>query len=77
MTTNYSEVRKSSFRKTGRNAVDDDDGAGKGAAVGAAVSMIRKGDADTARPDCSSSSVSAALPSVGCGRVVASPHRTR
>jgi hypothetical protein len=29
-------------------AVDDDDGAKKGAAVGAAVSMVRKGDAVTA-----------------------------
>jgi hypothetical protein len=57
MTTNFSETGKSSFRKTARNtaggalvgaAVDDDGGAGVGAAVGVGVSLIRKGDSVTA-----------------------------
>jgi preprotein translocase subunit YajC len=56
VTTNFSESGKSSFRKTARNATAgavigaaaDDDGAGKGAAVGVGVSMIRKGDSVTA-----------------------------
>jgi hypothetical protein len=57
VTTNYSESGKGEFRKTARNtaagaviggAIDDDGGAGKGAAVGAGVSMIKKGDAVTA-----------------------------
>jgi len=57
LTTNYAEAGKGEFRKTARNtaggalignAIDDDDGAGKGAAVGAGVSMIKKGDAVTA-----------------------------
>jgi hypothetical protein len=57
VTTNFSESGKSEFRKTARNAavggvignaVEDDNGGGKGAATGVAVSMIRKGDAVTA-----------------------------
>ena len=57
VTTNFSETGKGSFRKTARNVaggalvgevVDDDGGAGVGAAVGAGVSLIRKGDAVTA-----------------------------
>jgi hypothetical protein len=57
VTTNYSETGKGEFRKTARNtavgglvgnAIDDDGGAGKGAAVGAGVSLIKKGDAVTA-----------------------------
>ena len=56
-TTNFSEAGKGEFRKTARNtaggalighAADDDDGAGVGAAIGAGVSLIRKGDAVTA-----------------------------
>lgn len=56
-TTNYSEAGKGEFRKTARNtaagalignAVNDDGGAGAGAAVGAGVSLIKKGDAVTA-----------------------------
>jgi hypothetical protein len=59
MTTNFAETGKSSFRKTARNAtagalignaVDDDGGAGKGAAIGAGVSLIRKGDSVTVPP---------------------------
>ena len=57
MTTNYAEKGKGEFRKTARNtatgalvghAVDDDSGAGTGAAIGAGVSLIKKGDAVTA-----------------------------
>ena len=57
VTTNFSESGKGEFRKTARNAavggvignaVEDDNGGGKGAATGVAVSMIRKGDAVTA-----------------------------
>jgi hypothetical protein len=57
VTTNYAEKGKGEFRKTARNtatgalignAVDDDSGAGTGAAIGAGVSLIKKGDAVTA-----------------------------
>jgi hypothetical protein len=57
VTTNFAEAGKGEFRKTARNAaagavvgnaIDDDGGAGKGAAVGVGVSMIKKGDAVTA-----------------------------
>lgn len=55
MTTNFAETGKGSFRKTARNAgvgaligaAVDDDGAGKGAAVGVGVSLIREGDSVT------------------------------
>jgi len=59
MTTNFAETGKSSFRKTARNAtagavignqVADDNGGGKGAAVGVGVSLIRKGDSVTVPP---------------------------
>lgn len=59
MTTNFAEAGKGEFRKTARNtaagalignAIDDDGGAGKGAAVGAGVSLIKKGDAVTVPP---------------------------
>jgi hypothetical protein len=55
--TNFSEKGKGEFRKTARNtaggalighAIDDDGGAGAGAAVGAGISLIKKGDAVTA-----------------------------
>jgi hypothetical protein len=54
MTSNFAEAGKSSFRKTARNAgmgaliggaFGDSDDAKKGAAIGAAASVIRKGDA--------------------------------
>ena len=57
VTTSFSEKGKGEFRKTARNtaagalvghAIDDDGGAGTGAAVGAGVSLIKKGDAVTA-----------------------------
>ena len=57
VTTNYAEKGKGEFRKTARNtaggalighAIDDDSGAGTGAAVGAGISLIKKGDAVTA-----------------------------
>ena len=56
LTTNFAEAGEGEFRKTARNmvggafvghAIDDDGGAGGGAAVGAGVSLIRKGDAVT------------------------------
>jgi hypothetical protein len=56
MTTNFAEAGKGEFRKTARNvaggalignAIDHDGGGGKGAAVGAGVSLIKKGDAVT------------------------------
>lgn len=56
VTTSFTEAGKGEFRKTARNvaggalighAFDDDGGAGKGAAVGAGVSLIKKGDAVT------------------------------
>jgi hypothetical protein len=59
VTTNFAEAGKGEFRKTARNtaggalvgnAIDDDGGAGKGAAVGAGVSLIKKGDAVTVPP---------------------------
>ena len=61
MTTNFAEAGKGEFRKTARNtatgalvgnAIDDDGGAGKGAAVGAGVSLIKKGDAVTVPAGC-------------------------
>jgi hypothetical protein len=61
MTTSFAEAGKGEFRKTARNvaggalignAIDDDGGAGKGAAVGAGVSLIKKGDAVTVPPGC-------------------------
>ena len=57
LTTNFAEAGKGTFRKTARNvglgalighAVDDDGGAGAGAAIGAGVSLIKKGDKVTA-----------------------------
>jgi hypothetical protein len=56
VTTNFSEAAKGEFRRTARNVaggaligeVVDDGGAGAGAAIGAGVSLIRKGDAVTA-----------------------------
>jgi hypothetical protein len=55
VTTNFSETGKSSFRKTARNTAVGaavgaaaDDEAGKGAAIGAGVSLIRKGESVTA-----------------------------
>ena len=59
MTTNFAEAGKSEFRKTARNAaggavignaVDSSGGAGKGAAVGVGVSLIKKGDSVTVPP---------------------------
>jgi hypothetical protein len=60
LTTNFAEASaKGEGRKTARNvaagalignAVDDDGGGGKGAAVGAGVSLIRKGDSVTIPP---------------------------
>jgi hypothetical protein len=59
MTTNFAEAGKGEFRNTARNtaagalvgnAIDDDGGAGTGAAVGAGVSLIKKGDAVTVPP---------------------------
>jgi hypothetical protein len=60
MTTNFAQAAaKGEGRRTGRNvaagalignAVDDDGGAGKGAAVGAGVSLIKKGDSVTIPP---------------------------
>jgi hypothetical protein len=56
MTSNFAEAGKSEGRKTARNAAvgglvgaaaDDDGGAGKGAAIGAGVSLIKKGDSVT------------------------------
>ena len=61
MTTSFAEAGKGEFRKTARNvtagalvgnAIDDDGGAGKGAAVGAGVSLIKKGDAVTVPQGC-------------------------
>jgi hypothetical protein len=61
MTTNFAEAGKGEFRKTARNvaggalignAVNDDGGAGAGAAVGAGVSLIKKGDAVTVPSGC-------------------------
>lgn len=55
-TTNFAEAGKGEFRKTSRNvatgalighAIDDDGGAGKGAAVGAGASLIKKGESVT------------------------------
>ena len=57
LTTNFAETGKGTFRKTARNVgvgalvgevVDDDGGAGTGAAIGAGVSLIKKGDKVTA-----------------------------
>ena len=55
ITTNYSEAGKGEFRKTARNTATGaligaaaDDKAGTGAAIGAGVSLIKKGDAVTA-----------------------------
>ncbi len=54
MTTDFAEAGKGEFRKTARNiaggalignAIDDSGGGGAGAAVGAGVSLIKKGDA--------------------------------
>jgi hypothetical protein len=59
MTTNYTDAGKGEFRRTARNvaagalignAIDDDGGAGKGAAVGAGASLIKKGDSVTVPP---------------------------
>ncbi len=59
MTTNFAEAGKGEFRKTARNvaggalignAIDDDGGAGVGAAVGVGVSLIKKGDSVTVPP---------------------------
>jgi len=59
LTTSFAETGKSSFKKTARNAaggalvgnaIDDDGGAGKGAAVGVGVSLIREGDSVTVPP---------------------------
>jgi hypothetical protein len=59
LTTNFAEAGKGEFRKTARNvaggalighAVDDSGGAGAGAAVGAGVSLIRKGNSVTVPP---------------------------
>ena len=59
VTSNFAEAGKGEFRKTARNvaggalignAIDDDGGSGKGAAVGAGVSLIKKGDAVTVPP---------------------------
>ena len=58
-TTDFAEIGKGSFRKTARNAgvgaiighqFDHDGGAGKGAAVGVGVSLIREGDSVTVPP---------------------------
>ena len=56
VTTNFSQTGKGEFRKTARNVAGgaligeaiDDGGAGTGAAVGAGVSLIKKGDSVTA-----------------------------
>jgi hypothetical protein len=59
MTTNFTEVGKGEFRRTARNvgvgalighAIDDDGGAGTGAAVGAGASLIKKGETVTVPP---------------------------
>jgi hypothetical protein len=59
VTTDFAETGKGSFRKTARNAgvgavvgnqFDSDGGAGKGAAVGVGVSLIRQGDSVTVPP---------------------------
>ncbi len=59
LTTSFAETGKSSFRKTARNAaagavignaIDSSGGAGKGAAVGVGVSLIREGDSVTVPP---------------------------
>jgi hypothetical protein len=58
-TTNFAETGQSSFRKTARNAAvgglignafDSSGGAGKGAAVGVGVSLIREGESVTVPP---------------------------
>jgi hypothetical protein len=59
LTTDFAETGKGSFRKTARNAAvgavvgnqfDTNNGAGKGAAVGVGVSLIREGDSVTVPP---------------------------
>jgi hypothetical protein len=59
LTTTFADTGKSSFRKTARNAgvgaivgnqFDSNGGAGKGAAVGVGVSLIREGDSVTVPP---------------------------
>jgi hypothetical protein len=59
MTSNYTEAGEGSFKKTARNvgvgalvgtAFDSTGGAGKGAAVGLAVSVVKKGDSVTIPP---------------------------
>jgi hypothetical protein len=59
MTTNFAEAGKGEFRKTARNvaggalignAINNDGGAGAGAAVGAGASLIKKGDSVTIPP---------------------------
>jgi hypothetical protein len=59
LTTDFAETGKGSFRKTARNAgvgaiignqFDSSGGAGKGAAVGVGVSLIREGDSVTVPP---------------------------
>jgi hypothetical protein len=59
LTTNFAETGQSSFKKTARNAgvgavignqFDSSGGAGKGAAVGVGVSLIREGDSVTVPP---------------------------
>jgi hypothetical protein len=59
MTTNFAEAGKGEFRKTARNvaggalignAIDNDGGAGVGAAVGVGASLIKKGDSVTVPP---------------------------